>query len=46
VRYADGEGIGVTIVNARWLLDRGEHLMITLPHEVRVEARTLVGALS
>jgi uncharacterized protein YuzE len=47
VRYAsDGEVIGVTIINARWLLDRDGHLTITLPHEVRVEASALAGALS
>jgi len=47
VRY-DGEGqlIGVTIINARWLLERDGHLTITLPHEVRVEARDLAGALT
>ncbi|MEA2369789.1 MAG: hypothetical protein QOH12_183 [Solirubrobacteraceae bacterium] len=47
VRYAsDGEVIGVTIINARWLLDRDGHLTITLPHAVRVEASALAGALS
>jgi uncharacterized protein YuzE len=47
VRYgADGEVIGVTIINARWLLDRDGHLTITLPHEVRVEAGDLAGALA
>ncbi len=47
VRYGSGgEVIGVTIVNARWLLDRDGHLTITLPHEVRVEASELAGALS
>ena len=46
VRYnADGHVIGVTIVNARWLLDRDGHLTITLPPEVRVDARDLAGAL-
>lgn len=47
VRYdADGQVMGVTIINARWLLDRDGHLTITLPHEVRVNARDLAGALS
>lgn len=47
VRYdADGKVIGVTIVNARWLLDRDGHLTITLPHEVRLDAGDLAGALS
>jgi YD repeat-containing protein len=47
VRY-DGEGrvIGVTIINARWLLDRDGHVTITLPHEVQVAAGDLAGALS
>lgn len=42
----DGHVIGVTIVNARWLLDRDGHLTITLPHEVRLDAQDLAGALS
>ena len=47
VRYgADGQVMGVTIVNARWLLERDGHLTITLPHAVRVEARELASALS
>jgi uncharacterized protein YuzE len=36
VRYgADGEVIGVTIINARWLLERDGHLTITLSHAVQ-----------
>jgi uncharacterized protein YuzE len=47
IRYdADGQVMGVTIINARWLLERDGHLTITLPHEVRVEAGDLAGALS
>ena len=47
VRYGvDGDVIGVTITNARWLLDRDGHLTITLPHEVRVDARQLARALA
>jgi uncharacterized protein YuzE len=47
VRYgADGQVVGVTITNARWLLDRDDHLTITLPHLARVEARDLAGLLS
>jgi uncharacterized protein YuzE len=46
VRYGlDGELIGVTIINARWLLERDGHLTITVPHSVRVEAGELAGAL-
>jgi uncharacterized protein YuzE len=46
VRYdSDGQVIGVTIINARWLLERDGHLTITLPHAVRVEAGALAAAL-
>jgi uncharacterized protein YuzE len=32
VRYgADGQVVGVTIVNARWLRDQGEPIVITIP---------------
>ena len=47
VRFgADGQVIGVTIVNARLLLERDGHLKITLPHEVRIGADDLAGALT
>lgn len=47
IRY-DGEGrvIGVTIINARWLLERDGHVTITLPQEVHVPPGDLAGALS
>lgn len=46
VRYGpDGEVIGVTIINARWLFERDGHLTITVPHSVRIEARELAAAL-
>jgi uncharacterized protein YuzE len=46
VRYGpDSEVIGVTIINARWLLERDGHLTITVPHSVRVEAGELAAAL-
>lgn len=46
IRYdREGRVIGVTIVNARWLLDRDGHVTITLPQEVRVAAGDLAGAL-
>ena len=47
IRY-DGEGqvIGVTIINARRLLERDGHVTITLPQEVHVAAGELAGALS
>jgi uncharacterized protein YuzE len=43
---AEGRVIGVTIINARLLLNRDGHLTITLPHEVHVDASDLAGALS
>jgi uncharacterized protein YuzE len=47
IRYdSDGHVIGVTIINARWLLERDGHVTITLPHEVQVAAGDLAGALS
>jgi uncharacterized protein YuzE len=47
VRYDDeGQVVGVTIINARRLLERDGHLTITLPHEVHVGASELAGALS
>jgi YD repeat-containing protein len=47
LRYdSEGRVIGVTIINARWLLERDGHVTITLPHEVQVAAGDLAGALS
>jgi uncharacterized protein YuzE len=43
---AEGRVMGVTIINARRLLDRDGHLTVTFPHEVRVDASDLAGALS
>jgi uncharacterized protein YuzE len=47
VRY-DGEGavIGITIVNARWLLDRDGKITITIPERVDVTADALAPALA
>jgi uncharacterized protein YuzE len=46
VRYGpDGEVIGVTIINAKLLLERDGHLTITVPHSVRIEVRELAAAL-
>src|ERR1700734_2375261 len=37
VRYGpNGEVIGVTIINARWLLERDGHLTIRVPHGLYV----------
>lgn len=47
IRYDDeGHVIGVTIINARRLLERDGHVTITLPQEVHVAAGDLAGALS
>jgi uncharacterized protein YuzE len=47
IRYGSGgQVIGVTIVNAKWLLDRDGYLKITVPHEVRVQPDELAAALS
>jgi uncharacterized protein YuzE len=46
VRYgADREVIGVTIINASWLLERDGHLIVTLPCAVRIEAGELAALL-
>ena len=47
IRYdSEGHVIGVTIINARWLLDRDGYVTITLPQEVQVAAGDLNAALS
>ena len=47
VRYDDaGEVIGVTIVNARWLLDRDGKITITIPERIDVSADALAPALA
>ena len=47
IRYNDaGDVIGITIVNARWLLDRDGKITITLPERVDVSADALASALS
>src|SRR5262249_13139725 len=47
VRYdTDGAVIGVTIINARWILEHEGHLTITLPHAVRIEAADVAPVLA
>lgn len=47
VRYNDaGEVIGVTIVNARWLLDRDGKITITIAKRIDVTADALAPALA
>ncbi len=38
---ADGNVIGLTIINARWLLERDGEILVTLPEQVRVASATL-----
>ena len=42
---ADGQLVGITIVNARWLLDEDGVIVITLP-ERRIETRDLGDVLA
>ena len=47
VRYnRAGDVIGITIINARWLLDRDGKITITIPERVDVSADALAPALS
>jgi uncharacterized protein YuzE len=47
VRYnAAGDVIGVTIVNARWLLDRDGKITITLPERIDISAAALAPAMA
>jgi len=42
VRFgADGHVIGVTIVNAKWLRDQGQPIVITIPERVAVDPAEL-----
>ena len=46
VRYdANGEVIGVTIINAQCIIGRDRHVTITLPYAVQVGAKELAAAL-
>jgi YD repeat-containing protein len=46
LRYdARGHLVGVTIVNARWLLERDEQVTITLPKPIRVDREALAAAI-
>ena len=38
--------IGITIINARWLLDRDDKISITIPERVDISADTLAPALA
>ncbi|MGI8552552.1 MAG: DUF2283 domain-containing protein [Dehalococcoidia bacterium] len=42
LRYdAAGQLVGLTIVNARWLLDQGTPLVITIPERITVDPAAL-----
>ena len=46
LRYdAGGHLVGVTIVNARWLLEQDEQVTITLPKPIRVDRNALAAAI-
>jgi uncharacterized protein YuzE len=42
----DGEVIGITIVNAKWLLDRDGELKITVPRLIETDPNDLARALA
>ena len=47
IRYDEnGQVIGITIINARRILEHDGHITITLPHAIRVEANELATALA
>jgi uncharacterized protein YuzE len=47
IRYnADRDVIGVTIVNARWLLDRDGKITITIPERIDVSAAARAAAMA
>jgi YD repeat-containing protein len=46
LRYdANGRLVGITIVNARWLLEQDEPATITLPQPIQVDRDTLAAAI-
>lgn len=46
VRFgADGRVIGVTIINAKWLRDQGQPIIITIPERVAVDPDELGPAI-
>jgi uncharacterized protein YuzE len=42
----DGEVIGITLVNAKWLADRDGKIVVTLPNPIETNAEDLVQALA
>jgi hypothetical protein len=47
LRYAPGTHriVGLTVLNAKWLLDRDGHLTLTIPEQVQTSADSLAPAL-
>ncbi len=46
LRYdAEGRLVGITIVNARWLLDQDEQVTVTLPTPMRLDRNALAAAI-
>jgi uncharacterized protein YuzE len=47
LRYAPGSQriVGLTIVNAKWLLDRDGRLTVTIPEQIHTSADSLAPAL-
>lgn len=43
---ASGRLVGITIVNARWLLDQGKAITITIPEPVGVDPASLAPAIT
>jgi uncharacterized protein YuzE len=47
VRYgSDGQVIGLTIVNAKWLLDQHKPITVTVPEQVAVDPSILATAIT
>jgi uncharacterized protein YuzE len=47
VRYgADGQVIGLTILNAKWLMDRHEPITVTIPERVAFDPAILALAIT
>lgn len=42
----EGEVIGLTIVNAKWILDRDEKLVVTIPERIESSRSDLEGAFT
>jgi uncharacterized protein YuzE len=43
---ADGQVVGVTIVNAKWLLDQGRPIEITIPERIAIDPGDLAPVIN